>query len=180
MSQAIPKELRRRKGNPLEMLIVTVLAIAAMIWGITWISTGEPLWFVGSEFDARPLQIVIWNEGEQRVLQPGEPEYETLVEQVNAQLNDPQGYYETSPRPQVVEEMKESSIVAYFIYARTLDLRGRWNLGEPNQIWLPVTGSYSSNNVLFTGSNGRFGHGGLVVPDLAPIRALIRTYAATP
>lgn len=178
MSQAIPKELRRRKGNPLEMILVTILAVAAMIWAITWISTGEPLWFIGAEFTDRPLQIVIWNEGEQIVLRPGEPEYETLVEQLNAQINDSQGYYETSPRPAVVEEMKESSLVAYFIYGRTLDLRSRWNLGEPNQIWLPVTGTYSSSNVLYTGSDGRFGHGGLVVTDLAPLRSLIRTYAA--
>ena len=33
-------------------------------------------------------------------------------------------------------------------------------------------------DVLYTGSDGRFGHGGLVVTDLAPLRSLIRTYAA--
>lgn len=164
----------KRSGSPLQMVLVTFLALIAIVYGVTAMSTGTLLWAVPTTFETRPLQIELYHEGQKTVLTPGDPDYEALTTELNQQINRIEGYYHVSPRPATVAESLARSTAVRVAYARPIEIRTRWNLGEPTHIWIPVTGPNSNANLIYTGVEDRFGHGGLYVEDLEPFYAMVK------
>ncbi len=171
--------LRVREGNPFEMIIVTFGTIALIFYGITALSTRDPFWLLPNDFDAQPVAIEVYHEGVQSVLTPGSPTFARLVAELNEQVDQQVGYYEVSMRPAAIQEAKERSTAVVFVYDEVLNIRTQWNLGEPTHIFIPVTGSLSGDNMVFTGTGRAFGHGGLILEDLSGLYETVDEYLAT-
>lgn len=58
--------------------VVMLLLVVGLIWIVNTLSNGDPLWFL-PYFGARADTITLYWDGETRVLQPGDLEYEAVM-----------------------------------------------------------------------------------------------------
>ncbi|MDQ4078166.1 MAG: hypothetical protein M3220_18205 [Chloroflexota bacterium] len=176
MSIKVNDRYHHTQGNPLEVILIPLLVIGAIIYGVIAFSSGDPLWLLPGDFNVEPAAIEVYHEGERVVLEPGDPTFEALTAELNEQIDKQVGYYEHGVRPQVLESAKEKSTAVIFVYDEVINIRTQWNLGEPTHIFIPVTGSLSRQNMVFTGVGDRFGHGGLVLEDLTEFYQIVRSF----
>jgi hypothetical protein len=169
-----PKMKRPGEANPLEMLLITGLLIVGLVYGITAFSAGDALWFLPSDFNARPISIELYYDGNATTLSPGHPTFERIVAELNQQMDTLVGYHELGLRPHALEESLERYIVLVLAYDEPLHIRSRWNIPESNQLLIPITGSWSGQNRVYLGRDGRFGSGAFVVQDLSTLVSLVR------
>lgn len=165
---------QQQGGNPLEMIVISLFLVGAIFYIMVALSTKDPLWLFPSDFDTRPVAIEVYHRGEMQRLEPGDPTFERLVSEVNSQIDQRVGYYESSMRPADIARAKEQSTTVIFVYDEVINIRSHWNLGEPTHLFIPVTGSLSGKNIVFTGVGDKFGHGGLILEDLSPFYQTVK------
>jgi hypothetical protein len=173
--KANPKPKFRQPGQVnLRDLLVVPLLIAVIGYIVITFSTRNPAWFLPTEFTARPDRIEIYHEGQQTRLGPGQASYEQLTEALNEQMNvGIQGYFEVGLSPDALQTALESSTAVILYYDEPLRINSRWNLGEPNRIFIPITGSNSQENRVYTGTENGYGHGALILSDLSEFVSIV-------
>lgn len=168
-----PPTLPHQNINLLELLVVTILSLAGLFYLITSMSSGDWAWFLSnSSFNAQPLRIELYHEGTTTTFLPGDPTYEAMTEAVNEQLRDLQGYWEVGLRDDVLEDARQKYTSLIFVYATPIRLHTQWNIGTPNTLLVPVTGSYSNEERIYIGTNGNFLRGAVTVTDLSRLRQM--------
>lgn len=169
------KMKKHKEANPLEILLITILAIGGIAYLVITTSTGDPQWFRSNAgFDTRPQMIEIYHDGEKTLLSPGTQAYEQLTDALNEQMRDPEGYYEYSLHPTELERSFKVSTVVVMVYDEPLNIHTYWNLGEPNMLLIPITGAGSFANRVYTGTDRRFGHGALIMKDMTAFTTLVQ------
>lgn len=173
-ANANPKPKFRQPGqvNLRDLLVVPLLVVVFGYLVIT-LSTRNATWFLPNDFTARPTHIEIYHEGQQNRLGPGQASYEELTAALNGQMDTIQGYYEVGLSPDALETALESATVVVMVYDKPLRINSRWNLGEPDRILVPITGSNSRANRVYTGTENGYGHGGLILTDLSEFVAIV-------
>ncbi len=169
-----PKFKQPGEVNIRDIVIVPLLALLVIGYLVISLSTRNWTWFLPNEFNTRPDHIEIYHEGEQVVLEPGDPGYDELTGELNEQLRSIQGYYEVGINETTLQESQERSTVVIMFYDEPLRMNSRWNLGEPDRILIPITGANSNANRVYTGTENGFGHGGLVLQDLSEFISIVK------
>jgi hypothetical protein len=174
-AKAAPKPKFRQPGQVnLRDLLVVPLLIVVIGYVVITLSTRNPAWFMPTDFTARPTHIEIYHEGQQTTLGPGQASYEQLTEALNEQMNlGIQGYFEVGMSPIALQTALETSTAVILYYDEPLRINSRWNLGEPNRIFVPITGSNSRENRVYTGTENGYGHGALILSDLSTFKAIV-------
>lgn len=159
--------------NLLSLLGTTALTLIGLAYLVIAMSSGNPFWMLPNRVAIEPATIEIFQEGERQVIRPGDPHYAALTSTLNEALNRPQGYQEVGMNERTATVAREQYTTVVMHYAEPFRLNTRWNLGSPNEILIPISGSYSNKDTIFTGTNGRYGHGGLILEDLSPFLAAV-------
>jgi hypothetical protein len=155
-----------------------VVFVVVVGYGIIALSTRNPVWFMPNDFSARPTQIEVYANGERRLLSPGSAAYESLVAELNEQMGSMAGYDEVRMSPRTVENALNEYTTVVMVYDAPIRINTQWRLGEPDRILIPITGTNSGKNKIYTGTELGYGHGGLILSDLSEFYALVEEIVA--
>ncbi len=155
----------------IEPLIFFILAIVAIIYAINAMNTQDWLWFASGNVDATPDRIVIWEEGEKIVLQPGHEDYDELATAVHESLykfsntnlinigfgEDTLTYYE------------DKGVLLELYYNTPVHYRASFRVGSPTQMLVPIEGRHAGHDYFFRGSEGTWWFGAMRMANPEPL-----------
>jgi hypothetical protein len=77
--------------NILNGLVTMGLITIIIVWGVTSLTNGDPLWFL-HRFDTQAEEITIYWDGESHTVTPQDPGYDALMEAFANAIASPGGY----------------------------------------------------------------------------------------
>lgn len=72
-------------------LVTMGVIVMALVWGVTSLTNEDPLWFV-HQFNARAQTIAIHWEGISYTLEPGDPNFDAVMEAFAEAIANPRGF----------------------------------------------------------------------------------------
>ncbi len=72
-------------------LVTMVLVTVVIVWGVTSMTNGDPLWFL-HRFDAQAEVMTIYWDGESYAVTPKDPGYDALMEAFSRAIASPAGF----------------------------------------------------------------------------------------
>ena len=159
--------------NLRSMVLVLLLVIAALVYFTPVVQTGNWLWFL-PVFDVEAKEIVVYREGEQIVLHPGDPGFDQVNGACNALISKIKAVHHTFGISDIgVEQLRAEGRVVELFYAEPLDFPNPANLGGANQLLIPLSGHYVTNPVALRGFDGEYWGAALRVGNLEKLQAAV-------
>jgi hypothetical protein len=81
----------RGNGGFLNGIVTMVLVSVVIVWGVTSLTNGDPLWFL-HRFDAQAESMTLHWDGEVYVVTPEDPGYDALMEAFSNAVASPAGF----------------------------------------------------------------------------------------
>jgi len=162
-------------ANLLRMIVVVALFFLITIYGTISFSSNDWLWFTRG-FDARPVQVIIYNQGEQNQLSPGDAGFSEIAEAIRVSMA--RGVARQSGigiSPESVNDAYTNYVTVEAIFAQPFKLHAWFNTGNPTHVLIPITGRHSDLSVVFLGRNGNYSTNAPAMKDLQPVRDTLKS-----
>ncbi|HBY97279.1 MAG TPA: hypothetical protein DEP84_25630 [Chloroflexi bacterium] len=151
--------------NLRSMLLWTALTMLVIWWAVFAMGNSDPLWF-WPFFSERPTEIVVYHDGTEMTIRPGEPGYEAITAAVNAQIGRPRGYERDTGMSAGTEADARSKYVSVELrYGKPVVIHSNTGIGRPSRLFIPITGRHSEGNLVFLGTDRDFLIGALTLRD---------------
>jgi hypothetical protein len=161
------------KSNLGSFVLVLVLVVVALVYFTPVVLTGNFLWFL-PVFDVEPTTIIVYREGWERTLVPGDPGFAEITAASNELISKIKAVHTTFGISDVgLEDLRASGTAVELFYAEPLDFPTPVNLGGPNQLLIPLSGYYTTNPVALRGFDGEYWGAALRLGDLTELQAVV-------
>jgi hypothetical protein len=168
--------------NLKQPLIIGVLTVLAIIYLISWLNTGNPLWFLRNVQPAhRPNQIILRHYGQTIVLRPGDPHFE----EITTALNDSLTSFRTADLVRIglgdatLRRYHEQEFVLETHYAEAITFNTPVRMRNINQLLIPIDAAHAGMGYLFLGTDGRWLAGAMQMNDPEPLLQTLRDLGYT-
>jgi hypothetical protein len=162
-----------KRSNLGGFVLVLVLVVAALVYFTPVVLTGNFLWFL-PVFDVEPAKIIVYRDGEQITLYPGDPGFDQITAASNELISDIKAVHRTFGISDVgLEDLRAEGTAVELFYAESLDFPTPVNLGGPNQLLIPLSGHYTINPVALRGFEGEYWGAALRLGDLTALQASV-------
>jgi hypothetical protein len=162
-----------RKSNLGGFVLVLVLVVIALVYFSPVVLTGNFLWFLPI-FDVEPMTIIVYRDGEQMTLYPGNPGFDEVTVASNELISNIKAVHRTFGISDVgLEDLRAEGTAIELFYAEPLDFPTPVNLGGPNQLLIPLSGHYTINPVALRGFEGDYWGAALRLGDLTDLQAIV-------
>lgn len=162
----------RKDASLISCALVLVLFIAALVYFTPVVMTGNFLWFLPI-FDVEPSRIIVYRDGAQINLVPGDPGFDEVTAASNELISKIEAVHRSFGISDLgLEELREEGTAVELFYKEPLDFPTPVNLGGPNQILIPLSGHYTINPVALRGFDGDYWGAALRLGDLAELQAV--------
>jgi hypothetical protein len=165
-------------NDPIMNWVKTVIALAAVLLIIIFMSnvstSKDPLWF-RTGFYELPNRIIVYHEGEQTELLPGQRGFDELAEAIRASLalgvaaQSNTGLSEVSRQEAYTRHL---TVEAFF--AEPVKLHAWFYTGYPTQMLFPITGRHSDWPIVFLGKDGEYQSNAPVLKTQEPIIQMLK------
>ena len=168
-----PKQIRL-----IEPFMFFMLIGAAIIYMLNVFNTGSWLWFQGKvNTTSSPTRIVIIDNGQKTVLQPGAENFQELsaatmdslqkfgnTDLINVGLSD-----------QTLADYDTNSLIIEVYFDSPLQFDTLARVGEPTQLLIPINGRHAAGSYVFRGDQGEWWFGALRMADPSPLYTVLNT-----
>ena len=162
----------RQGSNVGSFFLVLLLVVAALVYFTPVMLTGNLLWFL-PVFDVEPEQIILYRNGEQIRLYPGDPGFDEVTEASNELISKIEAVHASFGISDVgLEDLRAEGTAIELFYAEPLDFPSPVNLGGPNQLLIPLSGHYTINPIAIRGFDGEYWGAALRLGDLSELQSL--------
>ncbi len=163
----------RSRAGLASFFLVLVLFIAAFVYFIPVLVTGNFLWFL-RVFDVQPERVIVYRGGEQIALFPGDPRFDEVTAASNRLISNIVAVHSTFGISDVgLEDLYAEGTAVELFYAEPLDFPTPVNLGGPNQLLIPLSGHYTINPIALRGFDGEYWGAALRLGDLGELQAVV-------
>ncbi len=136
-------------NNLFRALIVTLLLVVGVIWIVNTLSNGDPLWFL-PYFGARAERIVIYWDGTERILEPGDADYEAVMTAAAEAIATWTAYENRVTLSQEsLRELRESWRLLELHFAEPAVVHTRHIFPPSRTLFIPITGPHASYRRIF-------------------------------
>jgi hypothetical protein len=166
---------RRGSLGTLRMLAALVGALLLAYYGFMALMARDALWFVGG-FEGTPSRLVIYDEGERRILVPGDPGFEVVAAAVQAGLR--QGFARLSKigfSEASLQEAYTQQVTLEVFFKEPVTLHTWFHTGRTTQMLFPLTGRHAEMSLVLLGDTGEYRTGAPVLHTTEPIREALRS-----
>ena len=163
-------------GNLVRTFVILAVFAALAIYGFTAFAAQDALWFT-SGFNDLPDRIIVYHDGQQIELQPGDSGFAPLAEAVRASLS--QGVARQSNIGLSNESLEDAytlyvSLEAYF--DSPVKLHAGFFTGETSQMLFLITGRHSDLPIVFLGHEGRYRVNAPVLKTVEPVQQAVEAF----
>ena len=165
------------KIKVLEPFVVLVLIAVAIVYFLNVLNSGNWLWFQGKAAVLEPpTRIVITNDGEKLVLQPGTDYYDDLSEAAVLALSKfgNTDLVSIGLSDQTLADYAEQSLVLELYFDHPLQFNTLARTGEPTQLLIPIDGRHAAGAYVFRGAQGEWWFGAVRMADPSPLYAVLQ------
>ena len=161
------------KSNLGSFALILLLVVVALVYFTPVLLTGNFLWFLPI-FDEQPTTIIVFREGEQLTLYPGDPGFDEVTSATNKLISKIEAVHRTFGISDVgLEDLRAEGTAVELFYAESLDFPSPVNVGGANQLLIPLTGHYTINPVALRGFDGEYWGAALRLGDLTELQAVV-------
>lgn len=157
-------------------ILIFLLVGAGLLWAINFLSTGNPLWFSPVQPSYAPDRIVIYSNGEQIELTPGEAAFTQVEAALNTIFSDfrSRALISVGLGPGTVEEYQESGVIVVAFYPEPVQFNLPVRMRDVNTLLVPVVGRHSDKEYVFMGKDEEYLAGALQVTNRRPLDQVLR------
>lgn len=157
-------------------VLLAILAFIAIWYGVNFLNTGNPMFFIPVQPEYRPTRILVRNYGTTVTVQPGHPHYEALTAALNSSLSDfsnnDAGTLGLSD--ETLRRYREEELVLEVYYGTNVVFNTNIRMSGVNQLLIPVDATHAGQGNVFMGTNGRWRVGTLRMTDDSALRDTMR------
>lgn len=162
----------RRRANWLGLSLSLALLFGCLLFGLPAVLSGNLL-FATRIIQQRPVQVILYHQGESYTFEPGDSEYDQFVEVGYTLLGNEMGFHEWGWSDERYAQARAEGTAVEFIYAEPVKLPGnRMDIADPTRLFFPLEVFGHEGEVVFRG--GRSDYWGLPirVESLDPMRGI--------
>ena len=141
------------------------------------LNSGSWLWFQGKAAVLEPpARIVIVENGERTVLQPGTEFYNELSEAAVLALSkfSNTDLVSIGLSDQTLADYAENSLVVELYFDKPLQFNTLARTGDPTQLLIPIEGRHAAGAYVFRGAAGEWWFGAVRMADPSPIYVVLQ------
>ena len=159
------------KIRVLEPFIGLAIFIVAAIYLVNVFNTGNWMWFRGNTVNVRPSRIVIVDNGERTILNPGHPAFTPLVEAATQSLSElnNSGIVDIGLSEQTLSDYARDSLVLELHFDSPVVFNTAARTGKPTQLLIPIEGRHADGGLVFRGDKGEWWYGAVRMADPQPL-----------
>ncbi len=156
-----------RQIKVIEPFIGFILIVILIIYALNAINTNDWLWFASTSVDAHPNRIVVWNDGEKMLIQPGHDDYIKLAEAAHLSLHDfsNTNLINIGFGDDTLAYYEDDGMMIELFYDRPLNFHATFRTGEPTKLLVPVNGRHADHDYFFRGGQGEWWFGAMRMAD---------------
>lgn len=168
----VPK--RRSEYNWAGLIIALATVGMCLLFVLPAALSGNPFFAFG-RINRRPIQAIVYYEGEALVFTPDDPEYDRLVEACYTALAHEIGFAEWGWSEQRFEQARTEGIAVELIYDRPVKLPGsRLDIADPTRLFFPLEVFGHEGEVVFRGGSHEYWGRPIRVDTLDPVREAVQ------
>lgn len=170
------------KIKVLEPFVLLVIVAAAIVYLLNVFNSGSWLWFQSKAAVLEPpSRIVVIENGERLVLQPGTEFYaqfsdavvQALAKFANTDL------VSIGLSEQTLADYAENSLVVELYFDTPLQFNTLARTGEPTQLLIPIDGRHAAGAYVFRGAAGEWWFGAVRMADPTPLYSVLQQMGYT-
>lgn len=160
-----------RQIRLVEPLLWFVLITGSLIYALMAFNSQDLLWFTSKAVDAHPNRIVVWEDGEQTVIQPGHDNYNQLAEAVHLSLKDfnNTNLINVGFGDESLSYYEDKGVMVELFYDQPVRFHAPFRTGEPTQLLVPVNGRHAGHDYFFRGGQGEWWFGAMRMANPTPL-----------
>ena len=160
-----------------EPFLILIIAATLIVYLLNALNSGNWLWFQGraAVLDP-PSRIVVINNGERTVLQPGTDYYDELSEATVQALSEFSNtdLVSIGLSEQTLADYAEDSLVIEVYFDRPLQFNTLARTGNPTQLLIPINGRHAAGGYVFRGAQGEWWFGAVRMADPTPLYSVLQ------
>ena len=165
------------KIKVLEPFVLLVLIAGAIVYLLNVLNSGSWLWFQGKAAVLEPpARIIVVNDGERLVLQPGTDFYNEMSEAAVQALSKfgNTDLVSIGLSEQTLADYAADSLVVELYFDRPLQFNTLARTGEPTQLLIPIDGRHAAGAYVFRGAQGEWWFGAIRMADPTPLYTVLQ------
>ena len=137
------------------------------------------LLFASGRIIEKPVQAILHYEGETYIFQPGDPQYDALIEASYVTLLFENGFMEMGWAEERFAQVKAEGDAVELIYAQPVKVPGaRFDMGDTYRLFFPLDVFGFEGEVVFRGGDSQYWGNPLRVDTLDRIRGTVNQIVA--
>lgn len=160
-----------------EPFIILIVITVIGIYLLNAFNSGNWLWFQGKAAVLDPpSRIVITNNGERTVLQPGTDFYNEMSEATVQALSKfgNTDLVSIGLSDQTLTDYAEDSLVVELYFDQPVQFNTLARTGKPTQLLIPIDGRHAAGAYVFRGAQGEWWFGAVRMADPSPLYAVLQ------
>jgi hypothetical protein len=165
-------------GSWFGLVLVLVGLFACFFFALPAALSGNIL-FASNVIQGNPVQVVLYHDGDTMTFEPGDAEYDQIVNSIYAALGNEIGYYEWGWSEERFSQARSQGISIELMYAQPVKLPGnRLDIADPTRLFVPLDVFGYEGDAVFRG--GRSGYWALPIhlESLEDVRVIAREIIA--
>ncbi len=159
------------------MLVVLIVMVVGGVYGLGALANGDWLWLV-PYFNETPQRIAIHRAGCTVEIVEGEAGFAELTRALNEALPQYEAYNDAyGLSTESLEEFRTKQESIEVFYPRPIKIHTPYHLGDPDSLFIPLSGHFAEDNSVFGGHAGVYWSGALRLKSIANIQQAARAVA---
>ncbi len=130
-------------------LLVTAVITVGLVWGITSMTNGDPLWFVRS-FDEKAESLTIYWDGESYSVSAGDPGYDAIMTAFADGITHPSGFeWEVAFSEESITRYREDFRLLEVRFARPVQVHTRHPFSKAKTYMIPLSSTHGNSRRVF-------------------------------
>lgn len=173
-------DLETVRFNLRDLLLVLVALVGGAFFCSSSLANSDPLWFL-PYFAETPQSVVVYRAGCRATITPGKPGFDELTRALNGDLSQIEGYDPTyGLEPSSLREYGDKELAVEVTYPRRVKLHVPYKFGDPDTLFIPLTGPFGETRSVFGGHGGSYWSSALRLKSHAAIRAAAERIECAP
>jgi hypothetical protein len=159
-------------GSWLGLILVLGALFACLLFALPAALSGNIL-FASNVIQGKPVQVVLYHDGDPITFSPDDKEYDQLVSSVYAALGDEIGYYEWGWSEERFTQARSQGTSIEMMYAQPVKLPGnRLDIADPTRLFVPLDVFGYEGDAVFRGGRSGYWALPLHLQSLDDVRAI--------